>query len=238
MQAWLPLERHLRLLFLLPSVRQEWQGEQGDSILEQRATKSTCASGFNHTRVRWRLSGRLSIPLPLHLWYFQYGKVCPNIVKCVHQTPEERSTHPWSPRERLLRQPKPRAEPLLPRLRQVASPEPVTVAQKMRCSDWPGLGHMPPMEGWTSPTLTLWTESGEGAASPKEMLDVVTRRENGDQKAKITDVHYTPHPRLDWMPNFIFTTKYHMGIFVVCDFLPYSIIETPGQRLCWEFSSL
>lgn len=56
---------------------------------------------------------------------------------------------------------------------------------------------MPPMEGWTSPTLTLWTESGEGAASPKEMLDVVTRRENGDQKAKITDVHYTPHPRLD-----------------------------------------
>ena len=141
--------------------------EQGDTILEQRAMKSTCASGFNHARVRWGLSGCLSIPLPLHLWYLQYGKVFPNVVTCVHQTPEEHSTHSWTPREKFLHRPKAGAEPLLPRLAHVASPQPVTVAQKMLCSDWPGLGHMPPMEGWTSPTLTLWTESGEGVAVSK-----------------------------------------------------------------------
>ena len=66
----------------------------------------------------------------------------------------------------------------------------------MLCSDWRGLGHMPTVEG-LAPTLTIWTENGGGVTSPKEMLDVVTRRGNDDQQAKITDVHYTPKPRLD-----------------------------------------
>ena len=33
--------------------------------------------------------------------------------------------------------------------------------------------------------------------SQKEMLNVVTRGENDAQLAKVTDVHYTPHPRQD-----------------------------------------
>lgn len=67
-----------------------------------------------------------------------------------------------------------------------------------RHSQWPGrccalIGQAwvtcPPWRHGIAPTLTIWTESGGGVTSPEEMLDVVTRRENDDQQAKITDVH-------------------------------------------------
>lgn len=45
-------------------------------------------------------------------------------------------------------------------------------------------------------TLTIWTQSGGGVTSPKEMLAVVTRGEKDDEQAEITDVHYTHKPRL------------------------------------------
>lgn len=62
---------------------------------------------------------------------------------------------------------------------------------------------------------------GGGVTSPKEMLDVVTRREDDAQQAKITDAHYTYQPRLDSMPNFVFITTYWVEIFVACVFLLY-----------------
>lgn len=81
-----------------------------------------------------------------------------------------------------------------------------------------------------APTLTIWTESGGGVTSPKEMLDVVTRRENDDQQAKITDAHYTHQPRLDSMPNFVFITTYWVEIFVACVFLLSDTINSSRAK--------
>lgn len=77
-----------------------------------------------------------------------------------------------------------------------AQPEPFAVAGEMLCSDWPVLRPVPAAEGPKDRPGT-GIRSGGGVASPKEMLDVVTRREKDDEQAKITDVYLPPQPRLD-----------------------------------------